>query len=129
MKIWIHTNLQASTDIEASEELGLVPNKKIQKGMLFFTDGFTHEITNVSKDHKTCTVKETWINEDTGKPMKKITKCIIAKDGDQEFFYDPKYKEYAFDPSDPDGYRWWARMYATGADNYPWGREFNEEGI
>lgn len=109
-------DVEASTYVTAST---IKPNKTIQKGMLFYIDGFTNEVTNVSPDHKTCTVKETWISEDTGKPMKNITKCIIDKDGDEEFFYDPKYKEYAFDSSDPDGYKWWARTYATGADNYP----------
>ena len=36
-----------------------------------------------------------------------------------EFFYDPKYKDYAFDDEDPKRYSWWARKYAESADNYP----------
>lgn len=104
----------ASTDVYASE---IVDNGQIQKGLVYYSDGFTHEIIDVSPDHKTCTERETWINEDTGEEMENITKCKIAQDENgNEFFYDPEYEEYAFNP---DGYSWWARKYATGADNYP----------
>lgn len=98
----------------------IVDNGKIQPGLVYYSDGFTHKVTWVSKDHKTCKEEETWINEDTGKPMKKIHKCNIAQDENgNEFYYKPEYEEYAFNSNDPDGYSWWARTYAKGADNYP----------
>lgn len=112
MKKWVHAELR----VVASE---IDPNKQIQKGLIWYIDGFTHEVVSVSKDHKTCKVTEDWINEDTGKPMHKVHTYKIAQDenGD-EFCYDPEYEEYAFNSRDPEGYSWWARKYATGADNY-----------
>ena len=110
MKRWIH----AATTPE------IIDNNQIQVGLKWFSDRFTYEITDVSPDHKTCTMEETWINEDNGKPMKKVHECKIAQDEKgQEFCYDVNYEHYAFKENDPEGYSWWARKYAVGADNYP----------
>lgn len=112
MKRWIH----AATNILSSQ---IVPNKKIQKGLVWHSDGFTKEVVSVSNNGKTCKILETWISEDTGKPMKKTHNCKIAVDKDgEEYAYDPEYEDYAKPGSDD--YSWWARKYASGADNYPY---------
>lgn len=106
----------------------IVDNGKIQPGLVFYKDGFTHRVTWVSNDHKTCKEEETWISEDTGEPMRRVHKCNIAQDENgNEFYYLPEYKEYAFNSSEPDGYSWWARTYAKGADNYPSNSEIDDD--
>lgn len=121
-----YEEVESSIDISAAE---IVPNKKIQKGMVWHSDGFTHEVQSISRDGKTCKVTEDWINEDTGKPMHKVHKCTIEDDNGQEYIYEEKYKEYANPGHNNDGdYSWWARMYATGADNYPY-MLYDEDGF
>lgn len=122
MKRWIH----AAETITASE---IVPNGHIQKGMFWDSDGHEQEVTFVSKDGKSCRIKENWISEDTGKPVSHVYKCKIVEDEDgEEFAYDPKYEEYALAPDWTYGFRW----YATSAFNYPYASpkeiEPNEDG-
>lgn len=91
--------------------------------MVFYIDRFTKEVTSVAPDRKTCTVTEDWIAEDTGEPQHREYTYNIAEDNGEEYMYDPEYAEYAKVGSDD--YSWWARKYASGADNYPW--SFDEE--
>ena len=123
MKI-THRKITSSTSITASE---LVDNGQVQPGLVFNQDGHEFKVTSVSPDHKTCQVTERWLNEDTLKLEKQVTTCNIVKEGDVEYLYDPEYAEYA-KPGQKD-YSWWARKYATGADNYPyeWGKYSDEE--
>jgi len=103
--------VQASSKVE--------PKSRIEPGLIWHRDGFIDRVTWVSDDHKKCTITENWISEDTGKEKTEVDKYNIAVDDNgNEFAYLPKYKEYAFNASEPDGYSWWARMYAVGADNY-----------
>lgn len=108
MKKWIHANK-------------IVDNGQIQKGLLWSLDGHTLEVVSVSPDHKTCKVSEKWINEDTFEEMDEVDTYNIATDSKgQEYIYAPEYKEYANPEGQGDDYSWWARKYATGANNYPY---------
>lgn len=110
------TDVRCNTNVTAST---IVPNKKIQPGLQFNRDG--HRMKVASRSGNTCIITEDWIAEDTGEPVHISEKYIIAPDpGHGEFCYRPEDKKYAFNSSQPDGYSWWARLYATGADNYPW---------
>lgn len=104
-----------STDVTASN---IVPNRKIQEGMVFYTDGFAEKVTSVAPDRKTCKVTEDWIAEDTGEPQHREYTYNIVEDEGGEYMYDPEYAKYAKVGSDD--YSWWARKYASGANNYPW---------
>lgn len=116
MKRWIHS----VTDVVATE---IIDNKKIQKGLTWMKDW--HQFTVESIDGNKCKISEEWINEDTGEPMRNVETYVIDRDNNEEFAYSPAYKDYAFDSNEPEGYVWWARMYATAADNYPY--DFNRE--
>lgn len=104
----------------------LVANKKIQPGLQFNCDG--HRMEVASRSGNTCIITEDWLAEDTGEPVHISEKYIIASDpGHGEFCYRPEDKKYAFNSSQPDGYSWWARLYATGADNYPWDQAYDND--
>lgn len=104
----------------------IVPNKKIQPGLQFNRDG--HRMKVASRSGNTCIITEDWIAEDTGEPVHISEKYIIAPDPRHgEFCYRPEDKKYAFNSSQPDGYSWWARLYATGADNYPWDQAYDDD--
>ena len=126
---WDGDDFYASTDVSASQDItasDIIPNKKIQVGMVWHIDWHELEVKSISKDHKTCKVTEDWIAEDTGKEVHKVHKYNIATDKDgQEYIWHPDSEEYA-NPGQDD-YKWWARIYATGADNYPWTDEDVEE--
>lgn len=108
------------TAVESSTNI--IPNKKIQKGLQFNNDGHRYEVLSVNGD--TCKVSEDWIAEDTGEEVHKEYTYKIGQDADgQEYCYDPEYEEYAKPGSD--NYSWWARKYASGADNYPWSWDDN----
>lgn len=113
MKRWIH----ASNVIER--------NGKIQKGLQWNVDWHRFEVKDVAPDRKTCKITEDWINEDTGEEEHREYVNNIAvdeKDPNQEYLYNPEYAKYAEGPD----YSWWARRYASGADNYPWSWESND---
>jgi hypothetical protein len=87
---------------------------QITIGMTWDRDGHTFTVQSISKNGKTCKVSEDWISEDTWKEVHKTYKYNISEDENGQFVWEDEYKDYAFKG---DGYEWWARMYACGADN------------
>ena len=112
-------DIDASTDVKASQ---IIPNKKIQKGMQWNRDWHCFEV--ISRSGNKCKIRESWIAEDTGKPRKNVESYIIVDDNGQEYVYVEGDERYARPGSDD--YSWWARFYATGADNYPY---YSEEEV
>lgn len=109
-------DLYSSTQLEAS---GIVADGTIQEGLQYHRDGHAFEVIDVAPDHRTCTVTEDWIAEDTGEEQhSEYTYIIDADDNGQEYIYPVGEEKYARPGSDD--YSWWARMYASGADNYPY---------
>lgn len=106
----------ASTSITAAR---ILPNKQIQVGLEWNRDWHRFLVQSISGDRKTCKITEDWLSEDTGEPVHKEYLYNIEDDGEHgEYVWEDKYKKYA--KPGQDDYSWWARMYATGADNYPW---------
>lgn len=94
----------------------IVDNGKIQKGLEFNRDGHRFTVTKVAGNR--CEIKEEWIAEDSGRPCKNAESYVIVDDDEHgEYAYLEGDEKYA-KPGQED-YRWWARMYAKGADNYP----------
>lgn len=107
--------IQSSTQvIEATE---IIPNKKIQEGLWWDSDGHNMEVTWVSKDGKKCKITETWISEDDGKHKKHVMNCLIGSDENGEYAYEPT--DYNIEHLNDDSY-WWIKKYAAGAWNYPY---------
>lgn len=111
----VKQKINSSTGITAAK---IVPNKKIQKGMIWNRDWHRFMVQSVSPDGKTCIISEDWISEDSGEEIHKEYKYNISEDESSEYVWEDEYKEYA--KPGQDDYSYWARMYATGADNYPW---------
>lgn len=101
--------------------------KQMTLGLRWNRDGHEMVVTKVFKNGK-IQVTETWISEDTWKECKNTFNCIVATDENgNEFAYSPEYEQYAFDEKEEGGYRWWARYYAVGADNYTVNNEMSNK--
>jgi hypothetical protein len=99
--------------------------RQIAVGMKWHIDWHTYEVTKMFKNGKV-QITETWIAEDSGKECKSVKNYNVSEDEHGQFAWQDKYKEYAFNENEENGYVWWARTYACGADN---ANEFSDEEI
>lgn len=111
---------ESPADINRQEDTDMT---QITLGMVWNRDGHEFTVTKMFKNGKV-QITETWISEDTWQECKHSANYNIGEDESGQFAWQDKYKEYAFDENEENGYRWWARMYAVGADYAP---EMEEE--
>ena len=97
--------------------------KNFELGMQWSRDWHDFEVTKMFKNGK-IQITETWISEDSGRECKSVENYNVSEDEHGQFAWQDKYKEYAFDETKEDGYHWWARTYACGAN---WSPSMQEE--
>ena len=110
--------VKARRPLDREHQIGGNEMKKFELGMKWFRDWHDFEVTKIFKNGK-IQITETWISEDSGKECKSVATYNVSEDEYGQFAWQDKYKEYAFDETEEDGYHWWARTYACGAEWSP----------